>query len=271
MLPALPGCPLHWEGRRGGRGALRVLAWHGGIPAAWVGVRGLWGPGCWPWVQGEQGQLGLRECPSPWHLGSQTKGWLRSPELAPSECCPLRPPSVPLGEPGPRQTSRSTGRMPVGTEPLAGMPPPQSYAASPQAWPGGHGGPIRGHQEPTIPPAGSRAVGWVLSATVAGPRLPTGLGCPRDAGASYQGPGDGRGRWRVAGAWVLPRLRPPCRTPAPCGHCSSGLLMLSGGARKVPRSWAPAAGSAPCPWQCPLPVALGVQRRAPADSQLPVR
>lgn len=210
--------------------------------------------------------LGCRGCPSPWRLGTQTWGWLRSPELALSELSP-NPPTLPTCAPRgwpPGQPSHSTGQDASGCQsPGGGATSPKRCGQSPcMVWgsPGSHprapgancsprrlkssGRTTLARGEPGCP-SDDGAVGWCLS---------------RDRGTA-------EGRGQVAWAWVLPQVRPPRWTPAPCGHCSSGLSMLSkAGSGKCPRSSSPVVGSAPRPWQCPLPAALGVQRRAPPDS-----
>lgn len=261
--------------------------WHGvGRPGSmdgWVGGRGLRGPGCWPWVQGEQSQLGFRGCPSPWHLSMQTGGWLWNPKLAPSECCP-QPPVPPTCTPWGGQAPGSQAAAWAGCQQ---RPSPRRACHLPRAmW---------------LVPKHGLGITWVLSrrqgssgancspgglkssrlgTASCGSRTTLTRGAmvlPRCRGsgvASHQGTGGqqgkrpgglGLGTGAARGPTTPPDPSPPTDTVHQGSQCCLGVP------RKVPQSLAPAAGTAMRPWQCLLLAALGVQRRAPADSQLPVR
>lgn len=186
--------------------------------------------------------------------GHADKGCLQSPELAPSECCPQPPPksrSWPSGAPGPQQPSRSMGRMPVDTKPMACLPPPWSDAAGPQTWPRGQQGPIHRHQVSFPWQARERQAGY-YHPQHQDHACPRGPGCPVMPGqrvASLWGRGDGRGE----GGWLGHRCCHRSDRPAgfqPPRTLFIRLSMLSGGGQES----APVLG--PHGRQCPAPLAV---------------
>lgn len=212
------GLPLPWEGRQG-VGEPPSRFWHDvGCPSSmdrWMDGRtgeGCGRPGAGLRCKASRASLGC--------LGAHHPGiWARrqgdgsgAPKLAPSDSC--------------RQYSPTC--TPRWGQATASMPPPQSDAAGPQAWSGGHCGPIHGHRQPTVNPAGSRAVGWYCQPWRQGHTAPRDQGAPMMLG-QWGGVSPGTGRGCVA--WA--------QAPAPHGHCSSGLWMLSGGPAKCPLSLPP--------------------------------
>lgn len=180
---------------------------------------------------------------------------------------PHNPTRTPHKGPSPGQTNCTMGRMPEGIEPLVGTSPPQSNAVGFQVWPGGHQGPVQGHREPTIP--------WWAQEQHAGSHQPWqqdhahpwGQGAPRMleqwGSMSSETGGLGRdGRWLGHGHFQG-------LTALPDPSLLQTLFIRVLGAAQGDQDIAPALS--PRGGQCPLPAARGVQRRAPADSQLPVR
>lgn len=216
--------------------------WHDvGCPSGmyrWMDGRtgeGCGRPGAGPRCKASRSSLGYMGVHHPGIWAHRQGDGSEAPKLAPNDSCPQHPPTC----------APWWGQAP------ASMPPSQSDAG-PCAWPGALCGPICGYQEPTVSPAGSRAVGQYCQPQRQGHTAHRDQGIPIMQGEW----GDislGTGRGSVS--WV--------QAPAPHRHCSSGLWMLSGGPGKFPLS--------PHPWQYLLLAALGAQTRAPLDSQLLVR
>lgn len=185
---------------------------------------------------------------------------------------PPKSPSWPSGAPGPQQPSRSMGRMPVDTKPMACLPPPWSDAAGPQTWPRGQQDPIRRHQV-SFPWQARERQAEYYQPQHQDHACPRGPGCPRDAravGGISLGTGGWQGRGRVAWAQVLSQVRPPRWIPAPTDTVHQALDAIWGGPGKCPgprspRQAVPCAPGSACCWRL-----LGC-RRAPPDSQLRVR
>lgn len=236
--------------------------WMEGWVGAWVTGRGLRGPGCWPWVQGKQGQVGLWGCPSPWHLGMQTGGWLRSPELAPSEHCSQPPTCTPRG--GQALASQATAQ--AGCQ---RAPSPRWACHLPKAM-----RPVPKHDlgVTRVPSVGTESQLFPRQAQEqrAGygqPRwqdhtCPQGPGCPRDATAPGWHLARDRGMAGEEGGWLghrhCHRSDYPARLQPPVDTVHQGSRCCLGGPEKCPGPWPPrravprAPGSARCRrlWVC---------------------
>lgn len=145
--------------------------------------------------------------------------------------------------------------------PSAGMLPPQSNMASPQAQPGGQQGPIHGHQEPTnyfsrrLKSSGLGTANHSSRTTLAHSSHSAPMMLKQWGGIL-----SGTRRWQGKRAGGLGTGIATGSTTTLDSSLTQTLFIRALNARKEPYSLAPTAGGAPCPWQCPLPAALGMQR-----------